>query len=96
MSEFFTTYGKDIVVVVVTLSVFALFTWGYFNLAHPTIVLTKPAGPVNQCPDLWIYKDGECSPSYHTQCKPFNPDFYKGKECEIAKSCGTSWKGLCK
>ena len=102
MSEFFTTlvqtYGKDMIIVTVTIAVFAAFVWGYFNLAHPTIVLTKPAGPVNRCPDLWIYDEEktECRPSYHTQCKPFNPVFYEGKECEIAKSCGTSWKGLCK
>jgi len=63
MSEFFTTlvqkYGKDAIIVTVTIAVFAAFVWGYFNLAHPTIVLTKPPGPVNRCPDLWIYDEEE-------------------------------------
>ena len=102
MSEFFTTlvqkYGKDVIIVTVTIAVFAAFVWGYLNLANPTIVLTKPLGPVNKCPDLWIYDEEkkECRPSYQTKCKAFNPVFYQGKECEIAKSCGTAWKGLCK
>ena len=98
ISEFFKAHGKDFVVIGVTIAVFAIFVWGYFNLANPTIVLTKPAGPVNKCPDLRIYDDkkNECRPSYDTNCKPFDPDFYQGQECDIAKSCGTSWKGLCK
>jgi len=96
MSEFFTTYGKDAVIILVTIGVFALFVWGYLNLANPTIIITKPAGPVNCCPDLWIFKCGECHPSYHTKCKPFDPQRYKGQECDIARSCGTTWKGLCK
>ena len=97
MYEFFTTYQKDILVVVITIGVFAVFTWGYFNLAHPTIIFKrKKDGNINECPDLWIFKNGACYPSYETKCRPFDPTMYKDKECEIASSCGTSWKGLCR
>ena len=98
MYEFFTTYEKDIMVIVITIAVFAVFCWGYFNLAHPTIIVKRKdlQGYVNPCPDLWIFENGICRPSYETKCKPFDPALYKGQECDIVKSCGTSWKGLCR
>jgi hypothetical protein len=93
MLENYYMLTKDAIVVVVTLGVFALVSFVYLKL-RPTIIL-KPDMLHGTCPDRWMMQDGECTPLYPTQCKAFNPEMYKGQECEIARSCGTSWKGLC-
>lgn len=90
-----TPFLKDAIVVIVTIGVFALVTYTYLKL-EPTIVLPRRwLGPVSPCPDRWVDEDGECRPMYETHCNSFKPDLYRGKECEIARACGTSWKGLC-
>jgi hypothetical protein len=65
---------------------------------NPTVYL-EPGGLHGQCPDRWIYRPdgggGQCWPLYETTCAPFDPSLYQGTLCDIAKSCGTSWKGLC-
>lgn len=38
---------------------------------------------------------GKCWPTYQTTCQPFDPSMYKATRCDIAKSCGTTWHGLC-
>ena len=38
---------------------------------------------------------GKCWPTYQTTCQPFDPSLYTATRCEIAKSCGTTWTGLC-
>lgn len=72
---------------------FALFVYVYL-IIRPTIVLS-PNLEHSGCPDRWLEVNGECVPQYETNCKAYNPLLYKGQECEIAQSCGTSFKGLC-
>jgi hypothetical protein len=89
-------YTKDLVVVVTTIGVFALVCWLYLKY-QPVIVLSN-TDMLTTCPTRWIYRveSRECAPLYPTKCMPFNPDSYSPREkCDIAKSCGTSWKGLC-
>ena len=38
---------------------------------------------------------GKCWPTYQTTCQPFDPSLYTSTRCDIAKSCGTTWTGLC-
>lgn len=93
--KFLTMILKDTLVIVVTLGVFALFTYIYLVKLQPTIVM-KHVESENPCPDRWSFDGSNCNPNYETQCNPFDPLNYKGHECEIARSCGTSWKGLCR
>jgi hypothetical protein len=86
---------KDVLVVVITLGIAALFGYIYLVKYQP-IIFVKRITKQNPCPDLWIFDGENCNPSYDTQCNPFNPKNYKGHECEIAKTCGTGWKGFCK
>jgi hypothetical protein len=38
---------------------------------------------------------GKCWPTYQTTCQPFDPSLYTSTRCDIARSCGTTWHGLC-
>lgn len=93
--RFLNSLFKDLFVVLVTTGVFALFAYIYLDKLQP-VIYVKRALKLNLCPDLWTFDGENCNPSYTTQCNPFNPKNYEGHECEIAKSCGTSWKGFCK
>lgn len=87
---------KDAVVVVTTVAVFALATFVYLKL-RPTVVL-PPESVISKCPARWLYNTdtGECVPQYATQCMAFDPDKQSdAQKCDIARSCGTHWKGLC-
>ena len=87
---------RDIVVICTTVGVFALITYLYFKLEP--IVVIPPESIVADCPTRWLYDVDakECRPTYSTKCKGFDPTKYSVSEkCDIAKSCGTSWKGLC-
>jgi hypothetical protein len=88
-------FFKDVFVILVTLGVFAAITAGYFAL-KPTVMVEQKLGH-NQCPDQWVYRaeDGMCHPLYQTTCTPFNPEVQRGNQCDIAKRCMTTWKGLC-
>jgi hypothetical protein len=84
---------KDMIVIVVTIGIFALFVYLYL-IIRPTIVLSREKS-FSGCPDRWLEVNGECVPQYETQCKPYNPLLFQGQECEIARACGTSFKGMC-
>jgi hypothetical protein len=95
-----TPYLKDLVVVIASLTVLTIVSYFYLKLIP--IVVVRPGydggadrGFRPKCPDRWIENDGVCTPGYKTKCQPFKPELYKGKECEIARECGTTWKGLC-
>jgi len=88
-------FFQDVFVILVTLGVLSAITAGYLAL-KPTLVLDQKFAHT-QCPDQWVYRteDKMCHPLYNTTCKPFNPEVQKGGECDIAKRCQTTWKGLC-
>jgi hypothetical protein len=87
---------KDVLVVLVTIGVFAAIAAIYLAL-KPT-VLIPPPGIVAVCPARWVYNttNNLCEPQYPTKCVAFNPSQFSDKEkCDIVKNCGTYWKGLC-
>lgn len=87
---------KDAVIIVTTLSVFALIMFIYIKIKP--IVVIPPESIIAKCPSRWVFmtERAECQPQYPSKCKPFNPDSYSDSEkCDIAKTCGTYWKGLC-
>lgn len=88
-------FFQDVFVILVTLGVLAAVTTGYLAL-KPTVLVQQSLGH-NQCPDQWVYRaeDAMCHPLYVSTCAPFNPEVQKGNECDIAKRCSTTWKGLC-
>ena len=95
----------DILIVLMTLGIFALVTFVYLKL-KPTVFLPNSEF-AGQCPDRWIYREevhagsdmtavqGKCYPTYQTTGAPFDPALYTHNRCEIAKSCGTTWVGVC-
>jgi hypothetical protein len=93
--RFLNSLFKDFFVILVTTGVFALFAYIYLDKLQP-VIYVKRLKKLNPCPDLWTFDGENCNPTYTTQCNPFNPKNYEGHECEIAKSCGTGWKGFCK
>lgn len=56
---------------------------------------------MSQCPDMWNYDPAKqmCEPGYETHCLPFNPNSNTlttmTAKCNLARSCGTSWSGMC-
>jgi hypothetical protein len=94
---FLSVVGTDVLLILLTIGIFALVVYVYLKL-KPTILL-EPGHLHGQCPDRWIFRPddnaGKCWPLYETSCAAFDPALYKGTLCDIAKSCGTTWKGLC-
>ena len=88
-------FFKDMVVILVTLGTFAAVTAVYLKY-RPAVILEQTLG-YNQCPDQWVFRgeDSMCHPLYRTTCAPFNPELQRGNQCDIAKRCMTTWKGLC-
>ena len=90
-------YLKDGIIVGTTIAIFALFAYVYLYL-KPTVVL-PPRDWVTPCPNRWSYDPDTdyCTPQYSTPCKSFMSSSYTDPEqrCDIAKACGTSWKGMC-
>ncbi len=70
----------------------------YYFVLKPTIVV--PASIAGQCPDGWYYDETQtlCTPGYTTTCKAYDPatnPMNITQMCEFAKSCATSWTGVC-
>ena len=66
---------------------------------NPQYVLTSTN--MSQCPDMWNYNSTtqQCEAGYQTHCLPFNPKSNTlttmAAKCNLARSCGTSWSGMC-
>jgi len=76
-----------------------LFVAIYKYILNPQYV---PTGTnMSQCPDMWNYNSTTkmCEPGYKTHCLPFNPSVNTlvtmTAKCNLARSCGTSWSGMC-
>jgi len=98
--SFLSVVGTDTLIILLTIGIFALVVYIYLKL-KPTVFLEPRLH--GQCPDRWIFRPddrsggsgGKCWPLYETSCAAFDPALYQGTLCDIAKSCGTTWKGLC-
>jgi hypothetical protein len=84
-------YVKTVTVSLVTVAILLVL---YKFLFNPQVL---PVMTNAQCPDNWVYKGTVCSPEYKTNCAPFDPKDITSpaQACNIARSCGTGWKGTC-
>jgi hypothetical protein len=73
----------------------------YKFVINPQIVLTMDASKMGKCPDAWTYNVSTkmCEPNAATGCMPFDPDAPSiqsaSAKCNLARTCGTSWGGMC-
>lgn len=76
-----------------------IFVLIYKYVLNPHYVPTNVT--MSQCPDMWNYDSTKqmCVPAYETHCLPFNPNSNTlttmTSKCNLARSCGTSWSGMC-
>jgi hypothetical protein len=78
-----------------------LFLVIYKFLINPQVVLPADLKSMSQCPDMWTFnmKTHMCEPNYKTECLPFDPQAPTLNtvlaKCNVARSCGTTWGGVC-
>jgi hypothetical protein len=69
----------------------------YKFVFNPQIVSSPSTAKASKCPDRWTFDGKLCHPQYNTQCMPLDPSkvtsAYQG--CNIARTCGTNWPGMC-
>ncbi len=84
-----------VLAVIFTILFVAIYKYGL----NPQYVQTSVN--MSQCPDMWNYNltTQMCEPGYKTHCLPFNPSTNTlasmTAKCNLARSCGTSWSGMC-
>jgi hypothetical protein len=88
----------EYIVTAVLAAIFAvIFILIYKFILNPQYVPTNPT--MAQCPDRWNYNTTtqQCEAAYSTHCLPFNPNTLTTMtaKCNVARSCGTSWSGMC-
>lgn len=73
----------------------------YKLVINPQIVLTLDPKKMAKCPDSWKYNVATklCEPNAATSCMPFSPDESTiqsaSAKCNLARTCGTTWSGMC-
>jgi hypothetical protein len=73
----------------------------YKFVINPQVVLTLDPTKMAKCPDAWVYNSGTklCEPNMPSECYPFDPDApaiqSAAAKCNLARTCGTSWSGMC-
>jgi len=73
----------------------------YKYVINPQIVLRMDPTKMAKCPDSWTYDSASnlCKPNALTSCMPFDPDASTIQsavaKCNLARSCGTTWLGMC-
>jgi len=73
----------------------------YKFVINPQVVLTLDPTKMAKCPDGWSYSlvSKLCEPNTASTCMPFDPDATSIQsavaKCNLARSCGTSWSGMC-
>jgi hypothetical protein len=73
----------------------------YKFVINPQVVLTLDPTKMAKCPDSWTYNmtTSMCEPNMPTTCYPFDPDApaiqSAAAKCNLARTCGTSWSGMC-
>jgi hypothetical protein len=86
-----------LLVIVFTASILAILK--YAVGVH--IELPASVQQMTQCPDRWNFNSTTkmCEPAYSTHCLPFNPSAATlnsvTAKCNVARSCGTDWSGIC-
>lgn len=83
----------------VLFTVFLLIVYKY--VINPQIVLQLDITKMAKCPDSWTYNYAIslCEPNASTSCTAFNPDATTIQsataKCNLARTCGTTWSGMC-
>ena len=69
----------------------------YRYVFNPKIVKSGSKFNASTCPSGWNHKDGLCTPSYPTSCSSFDPTKMTSvaQSCNLARTCGTDWPGMC-
>jgi hypothetical protein len=86
-----------------TVALTAVFTIlllaAYKLLINPQIVVTINTSKMSKCPDSWTYDGSVCRPNGKSSCMPFDPDASTiqtaAARCNLARTCGTTWDGMC-
>jgi hypothetical protein len=92
--EYLSTVGWTVLFTVIMLVV-------YKFVINPQVVLKIDPTKMAKCPDGWSYNivTKLCQPDSQTNCMVFDPDASSiqsaAAKCNLARSCGTSWSGLC-
>jgi hypothetical protein len=83
--------------IVFTISFLAIYKF----VINPQVVLTIDTNKMSKCPDGWNYNlsTSLCEPQMKTSCYPFNPNVQTmqtpAARCNLARTCGTTWSGMC-
>jgi len=69
----------------------------YKLVINPQIVVTPIPNLMSKCPDGWSYDGSVCRPNGQSTCMPFDPDALStaSAKCNLARTCGTTWNGMC-
>ena len=92
--EYLSTIALTVVFTIVLLVV-------YKFVINPQVVMGIDTSKMAKCPDSWTYNaaNGVCEPNMSTECYPFDPDApaiqSAAAKCNLARTCGTSWSGMC-
>jgi hypothetical protein len=92
--EYLSTAALTVVFTIVLLLV-------YKFVINPQIVVSLDTTKMTKCPDAWTYnlQSKLCEPNASTGCMPFDPDAPSiqsaAAKCNLARTCGTSWAGMC-
>ena len=92
--EYVSTTALTIVFTVILLVI-------YKYVINPQIVLRLDPTKMSKCPDSWTHDVSKnlCIPNSSSKCMPFDPDTSTIQsataKCNLARSCGTTWSGMC-
>ena len=92
--EYLSTIALTIVFTTIFLVIYKL-------VVNPQVVLNLNTTQMAKCPDSWTYDSvgGVCRPNTTSSCMPFDPDAdtiqTSAAKCNLARTCGTTWSGMC-
>ena len=84
-----------------TLVFTVLMILAYKFLINPQVVLTLDGSKMAKCPDAWAFNSSSklCEANMPTMCASFDPDAVAiqsaAAKCNLARTCGTTWSGMC-
>jgi len=83
--------------VVVSIVAILVVLLAYRFLFNPQIVISGSRRGGDTCPAGWRYEGGLCIPGYESICAPFDPSKMTSQveACNLARTCGADWPGVC-
>ena len=88
---------SKLMVALVSLATIVVLVLAYRFIFNPQLVGVASVVNASKCPERWTYSDGLCKPNYQTSCMPFDPAKITSavSGCNLARTCGTDWTGMC-